>query len=191
MSYYKLLGITGLVLLVSACGMKQYTPPKDNEPHAILKLKYKYAAVAPGTSLGARMQIRHDPKSDKASFAVAYNQSFGPVGDKQTNPDIPMAAVKVVPDKKTDARMAVYFYWYTTQTYTTFVNNRPQVQTQQVYHERACTMQLSFTPKAGKIYMLDYSSPNIDKDCNANAYEQIQQAGDKFKLVKVGEAKAI
>lgn len=191
MNYYKLLGVAGLVLFASACGMKQYKPPKDNEPHALLKLKYKYAAAAPGTSLGARMQIRHDPKTEKASFAVAYNQSFGQVGDAKTNPDIPMTAVKVQPGKKTDARMAVYFYWYTTQTFTTFVNNRPQTQTQQVYHERACTVQLSFTPKAGKIYMLDYSSPNIDKDCRANAYEQIQQAGDKFKLVKVGEAKPI
>lgn len=183
--------VAAAVLLVSACGMRKYTPPKDNEPHAIIKLKYKYGAVAPGTTLGARMHIRHDAKSDKESFAVAYNQSFGGVGDKKTNPDIPMTAVKVRPGKKTDARMAVYFYWYTTQTYTTYVNNRPQTQTTQVYHELACTTQLSFTPQAGKIYMLDYSNPNVDKDCNANAYEQIQQAGGKFKLVKVGDSKKI
>jgi hypothetical protein len=191
MHFYKAMSIAGMVLLVSACGIKQYTPPKDNEAHSILKLKYKYSAIQPGTTLGARMHIRHDAKSDRDSFTVAYNQGFGFVTDKKTSPDIPMTAVNVHPGKQTDVRMAVYFYWYTTQTYTTYVNNRPQIQTRQVYNERACTAQVSFVPEAGKIYMLDYNSPNIDKDCEANAYEQIQQAGDKFKLVKVGSSKTI
>jgi len=191
MNCYKLLGIAGALALMSGCGMSHYTAPKDNEAHAIVKLKYKYSATMPGTTLGARMQVRHDAKSDRDSFAVAYNQSFGGVTDKKSSTDIPMTAVNVHPGKKTDVRMAVYFYWYTTQTFTTYVNNRPQIQTQQVYNERACTVQVSFVPKAGKIYMLDYNSPNVDKDCTANAYEQIQQAGGKFKLVKVGESKTL
>lgn len=191
MHVYKWLGMTGMLLLLSACGMSQYTPPQANESHAILKLKYKYSATYPGAALGARMFVRHDATSDSDSFASAYNQTFGSVGDKKTNPDIPMTSVNVHPGKKTDVRMAVFFYWYTTQTYTTYVNNRPQLQTTQVYNERACTVEVSFTPKAGKIYMLDYSNPNVDKDCRAHAYEQIPQAGGKFKLVKVGQSKVI
>lgn len=191
MSYSRILCVACLSILVSACGAPKYNLPKDNEASSLLKLKYKYSAVQPGTQLGARMFIRHDAKNEKDRFSSAFNQTYGGVSDKNTSPDIPMASLKVHPGKKTDVRMAVYFYWYTTHTYTVMMNNVPQIQTRQVYNESACTVQVSFVPEAGKIYMLDYSSPNINKDCRANAYEQIQQAGGKFKLVKVGESKAL
>lgn len=64
-----------------------------------------------------------------------------------------------------------------------------QMRTQQVYNEKACTVQISFTPEANKVYLLDYSSPNVDRDCAGSAYEQVQQRGDQFKLVKVGASK--
>lgn len=192
MNYWKLLCVACSSILLSACGtLSKYEPPKDNEAHALLKLKYKYSAVQPGTQLGARMHIRHDAKADDDSFEGAFNETYGGVSDKKTSPDIPMTAMKVHPGKKTDVRMAVYFYWYTTQTHTVMINNRPQMQTTQVYNETACTVQLSFVPAAGKVYLLDYSSPNINKDCQANTYEQIQQAGGKFKLLKVGESKTL
>lgn len=187
---YKTLCVVCLALFVAGCGMAEYAPPKENEAHALLKLKYKYSAVRPGT-LGARMHIRHDAKDDDDRFSVAFNQSYGSVSDKNTSPDIPMTAVKVYPGKKADVRMAVYFYWYTTQTHMVMVGKTQQMQTTQVYHEAACTVQTSFVPEAGKTYLLDYSSPNIDKDCIANAYEQTLRAGGTFKLMKVGTSKTL
>lgn len=184
--------ISASAMLLSACAIAPYEPPTDKEPHALLKLKYKYAEVAPGTTVGARMNIRQGARpDDDGGFQVAFNQHYGAVSNKKTQPDIPMAAVKVHPGKTTDLDMAVYFYWYTTHTYTVMVNNMPQVRTQQVYNERACTVRVSFTPRASKVYIVDYSSPNVDRDCRANAYEQVKQGAGKFRLVKVGRSKTL
>lgn len=191
MNYKVLVMVVGAAVLASGCWVSRYTPPKDGEAHALLKLKYKYSAVRPNTQLGARMHIRQDARDDKDKFAVAFDQRYGQVRERKTSPEIPMAAVKVHPGKKADVRMAVYFYWYTTHTHMVMVGQSMQPQTTQVYHEAACTVQTSFVPQAGKTYLLDYASPNIDRDCTANAYEQIPQAGGTFKLVKVGESKAL
>lgn len=186
----RLLGLVAACTLLAACGIAPYQPPQDKEPHALLKLKYKYVEVVPGATVGARMFVRHDAKSDDDGFQVAFNERYG-VANKTTRPDIPTAAVKLHPGKKTDLNMAVYFFWYTTQTYTVMVNNMPQMRTQQVYHERACTVRVSFTPKAGKAYLVDYSSPNVGRGCTANAYEQTPQRGGQFKLMKVGTSKVL
>lgn len=192
MNYLKRISVIGTLLLLSACGhMAAYEPPDDKKPQALLKLKYKYSDVVPGATIGARMGIRHDAAADDDKFQSAFNQSYGAISSKKTGLEIPMAAVKVHPGKKTDVTMAVYFFWYTTQTYTVMVNRMPQMQTRQVYNEKACTVQMSFTPQADKAYLLDYSSPNIDRDCSGNVYEQVKQGGDQFKLVKVGTSKVL
>jgi hypothetical protein len=179
--------------ILSGCGMlSPYKPPKDKEAYALLKLKFKYSSVLPNTNLGARMNIRHGAKTKDDSFYSAYNKTFGIVEKKRkTRPKIPMAAIKIHPGKKTDINMAVYFYWYTTQTYTTFVNNVPMVQTQQVYNEKACTTRLSFKPRAGKIYLLDYTNPNVSRDCKATAYKQTKRRNGKFKLKRIAKSKKI
>jgi len=182
----------GAALMLAGCGaLRPYEPPEDKAPQALVKLKYKYSEVVPGSTLGARMGIRHGAQSDDDRFQSAFNQSYGAIASKKGGQEIPMAAVKVHPGKKTDVTMAVYFYWYTTQTYMVMINNMPQMQTQQVYNEKACTVQISFTPEAGKVYLLDYSSPNVDHDCSGHAYEQVKQRGDQFKLVKVGSSKTL
>lgn len=178
--------------ILSGCGMMSpYTPPIDKQPYALLKLKFKYTSIMPNTSLGARMSIRHGAKSKDDSFYSAFNKTYGVVQNKKTSPKIPMKAIKIHPGKKTDINMAVYFFWYTTQTYTTYVNNMPMVQTQQVYNEKACTTQMSFTPRAGKIYLLDYTSPNISRDCKAIAYKQIKLKNGKFKLKRIARSRKI
>jgi len=184
------IGVVISLGMLSGCGiMSAYEPPKDKEPYALVKLKYKYSAVKPGTSLGARMNIRHGAKSEDDAFYSAFNKTYGMVQNKSTAPKIGIEALKIHPGKKTDMQMAVYFYWYTTQTFTTYVNNVPMVQTQQVYNEVACTTQLSFTPQAGKVYLVDYSDPNIDRDCRASAYEQRKLKSGKFKLKRVARSK--
>lgn len=183
-------GLIALVMLTGCMTMSAYEPPKDKEPYALVKLKYKYSAVKPGTTLGARMNIRHGAKSDNAKYSSAINKSYGQVRDKSTAPKIATEAVKIHPGEKTDMQLAVYFYWYTTQTYTTYVNNTPMVQTQQVYNEVACTADLSFTPTTGKVYLVDYTNPNVDRDCRATAYEQQKLQNGKFKLIRVARSKA-
>lgn len=179
------------VLAVSACAFTlPYKPPQGNEPYALLKLKYSYSSVVRGTTLGARLKIRQG--GEKESFRMGFNNTFGAIGRRgNRNPRIPINAIKVHVNKPTDVQMAVYFYWYTTQTITTFVNNVPMVQTQQVYHEKACTVQMSFTPHAGKVYLLDYNDPNVNKGCHAQAYQQIKLSAKKFKLKPVGTSKTI
>jgi len=187
----RLVVVALLALVVSACAFTApYKPPEGNEPYALLKLKYSYSSVVRGTSLGARMKIRHGGEKD--SFKMGYNQGFGAIGRKGGhNPRIPISAVKVHVNKPTDVQMAVYFFWYTTQMITTYVNNVPMVQTQQVYHEKSCTVQLSFTPHAGKVYLLDYNDPNVSKGCHAQAYQQIKLGAKKFKLKRIGTSKLI
>lgn len=182
-------GAVSLGMLSGCMTMKPYEQPKDKEPYALVKLKYKYSAVKPGTTLGARMQIRHGAKSDDDKYFSAFNQSYGPVQNKSSAPRIATEAIRVHPGKKTDMQVAVYFYWYTTQTYTTYVNNVPMVQTQQVYNEASCTADLSFKPEAGKVYLVDYTNPNIDRDCRASAYEQRKLNNGKFKLVRVAKSR--
>jgi hypothetical protein len=191
MKHLKFAPLAALLLAVSACGPTKYEPPKDDQPHAVLKLKFKYQAIAPGTTVGARMYIRHDAKSKSDAFEYAYNQNFGEVNTNGHNPEIPMTAVNVRPGKTTDVQLAVYFFWYTTQTYTVMVNNVPQFQTRQVYNERACTAQLTFTPEAGQVYLLDYSDPEVDRDCMANAYQQGRPHGNHFKLAKVASSTVV
>lgn len=192
MTKLQVTGVIAAVLLLSGCGgMSPYKPPEDKAPQALLKLKYKYSDTVPGSTLGARMGVRHEAKADGDKFQTAFNQSYGAIAGKKGGQEIPMAAVSVHPGKKTDVTMAVYFYWYTTQTYTVMMNNIPQMRTQQVYNEKACTVQISFTPEINKVYLLDYSSPNLDRDCTGNAYEQVPQRGDQFKLVKVGVSKTL
>lgn len=178
--------------ILSGCNMVSiYEPPKDKEPYALLKLKFKYSGVLPNTTLGARMNIRHDAKSDSDSFYSALNNSYGVIQNKKTRHKIPMEGIKIHPGKKTDMQMAVYFYWYTTQTYTTFINNVPMVQTQQVYNEEACTAQVSFTPQAGKVYLLDYTNANINDGCKATAYKQTKLKNGKFRLKLVAKSKKV
>lgn len=183
--------ISTLLLLTGCASMSPYEPPADKAPQALVKLKYKYSEVVPGTTLGARMGIRHGAQSDDDRYRPAFNQSYGTIASKKGGQEIPMTAVKVHPGQKTDVTMAVYFSWYTTQVYTVMVNNMPQMRTQQVYHEKACTVKISFTPEADKVYLLDYSSPYVDHDCTGHAYEQVKQRGDQFKLVKVGSSKVL
>lgn len=178
--------------ILSGCGsMSPYKTPKDKEAYALLKLKFKYTSILPQTNVGARMNIRHGAKSKDDSFDSAFNKSYGVVQNKKARPKIPMTAIKIHPGKKTDINMAVYFYWYTTQTYTTYANNMPMTRTQQVYNEKACTTQVSFTPRAGKIYLLDYTSPNISHDCKATAYKQTKLKNGKFKLKRIAKSKKI
>lgn len=188
----KIITVASVLLLtlgLSACGMSPYKPPVDKQPYALLKLKYSYNAVSDGTIMGSRLHVRHGGEKNK--FQVALNKSHGGVKKGAVNPVIPVEAIKIHPGKATDARMAVYFYWYTTQTYTTFINNVPQVQTRQVYHEHACTVELNFVPKVGKEYLLDYTRTSVNKDCSAQTYEKQPRRGGKFKLKRVGKAKAV
>lgn len=187
MKHLKLPLLAGMLLALAGCGPSKFQPPLDKEPHAVLKLKFKYQGIAAGTTVGARMYIREGAKSKSAPFEVAYNQSIGQVVAHSKNLDIPMAAVNVHPGKKTDIQMAVYFYWYTTESYMIMVNNAPQWQTRQVYHERACTAQMSFTPENGHVYLIDYSNPEVDHDCRANVYLQ-RNYGKHFKLAKVASS---
>lgn len=190
MKHLKLPLLAGLLLALVGCGPSKYKPPLDKDPHAVLKLKFKYHAIVPGTTVGARMYIRENPKSKSAPFEYAYNQSIGQVVKHSKNLAIPMAAVNVRPGKPADIQMAVYFYWYTTESYMIMVNNSPQWQTRQVYHERACTAQLHFTPDNGKVYLLDYSSPEVDRDCHATAYLQ-RHHGRSFRLARVASSKVV
>lgn len=185
--------VTSLILvgLLSGCGISPYKPPKDKESYALLKLKFKYNNIMPNTTVGARMNIRHGAKTKDDTFYSAFNKSYGVVQNKKTKPKIPMTAIKVHPGKKTDVNMAVYFYWYTTQSYTTYVNNVPMMQTRQVYNEKACTTQVSFAPRAGRVYFLDYNSPNVSRDCKATAYRQVKRKNGKFKLKRVARSKKI
>lgn len=189
-NYMKLSLLAGALLALAGCGPSKYQPPLDKDPHAVLKLKFKYQAIVPGTTVGARMYIRENPKSKSDAFEYAYNQSFGSVAANGKNLEIPMAAVNVRPGKPADVQMAVYFFWYTTESYMIMVNNTPQWQTRQVYHERACTAQLSFTPDNGQVYLLDYSSPEVDRDCRANAYLQ-HHRGRRFNLAKVASSTVV
>jgi len=176
--------------VLSGCSiMSPYKPPKDKEAYALLKLKYKYSNIMPNTTLGARMSIRHGAKSKDDTFYSAFNKSYGVVQKRKSRRKIPMEAIKIHPGKKTDINMAVYFYWYTTQTYTTYVNNVPMVQTQQVYNEKACTTLVSFTPRAGRIYLLDYNNPNVSHGCKTTAYRQTKLKNGKFKLKRVARSR--
>lgn len=181
-------GLLALVTLAGCSTMSAYEPPKEKQPHALVKLKYKYTDVKPDTTLGARMMIRHGARQDDDDYYNAFNKSYGVVKEESPKPKIAIEAMKVHPGDKTDVKMAVYFYWYTTQSYTTYVNNMPMVQTQQVYNEVACTSDLSFLPKAGKVYLLDYTNPNIDRDCRATVYEQIKRENGKFELKPVARS---
>jgi len=181
-------GVLALMMLVGCSTMSAYEPPKEKQPHALVKLKYKYTDVKPDTTLGARMMIRHGARKDDDDYYRAFNKNYGVVKADSTKPKIAIEALKVHPGEKTDVKMAVYFYWYTTHSYTTYVNNMPMVQTQQVYNEAACTSDISFLPKAGKVYLLDYTNPNIDRDCRATAYEQIKLKDGKFKLKPVARS---
>lgn len=180
------IGVIGSLLVVS-CGPQAYAPPKEKQPFALVKLKYSYSSVVKGTSLGARAMIRHGgPKSD---WMVAHRKSYGVVRKGSARQKIPIESIKVHVGKPTDVQMAVYFFWYTTQTYTTYINNIPQIQTRQVYHERTCKVDVNFTPQQGKVYLIDYNNPNVTKGCNGKAYQQIKRANGKFKLKPVGTSK--
>lgn len=187
----KLMLITGITgcLILAGCGPSAYAPPKDKQPFALVKLKYSYSRIVSGTSLGVRTMIRHG--GPKADYMLAHRKSYGGVRKGRAKPKIPIESIKVHVGKPTDLQMAVYFFWYTTQTYTTYINNIPQVQTRQIYNERACKVDVNFTPKQGKVYLVDYNSPNISRGCNARAYEQIKKGKKRFKLKPVGTSKVV
>lgn len=185
---FSLLLAIALMSLSGCTTMSAYEQPTEKQPHALVKLKFKYTDVQPGTTLGARMMLRHGAKKENDKYYSGFNKSYGVVKDESTKPKIATEALKVHPGEKTDVKMAVFFYWYTTQTYTTYVNNRPMMQTQQVYNELACTSDLSFQPEAGKVYLLDYSNLNIDRDCSATAYEQSQLNNGEIKLTPVARS---
>lgn len=190
MTYRELFYVVVSAMFLNACALvRSYDQPKDDQAHALLKLKYKYSRIVAGSTIGARLDIMHDAKSGDERYRRAFEETYGNV-QKGASPDIPMAAVKVHPGKKTEVSMAVYFYWYTPQPYTIMVNNMPQTQMRDVYTERGCTAQVGFVPEAGKSYILDYSSPSVDRDCRVSVYEQVPQAGGKFKLVNVGRTGA-
>lgn len=188
--HFSIAAILLLSLGLSACGIAPYKQPAEGQPYALLKLKYSYNAVSNGTSMGSRLYISHG-KADSKKFKVAYNKTHGTVNEGAVNPDIPVDAVKIIPGQNTDAQMAVYFFWYTTQTFTTFVNGVPMVQTQQVYNENTCTVELNFQPEAGKEYLLDYTSTSVNKDCTAAAYEKQNKKAGGFKLKPVGSSKTV
>lgn len=176
-------------LILAGCGPRAYAPPKDKQAFALVKLKYSYSSIVSDTSLGTRAMIRHG--GPKSGFMVVHRKSSGRVSKGRVRPKVPIESIKVHVGKATDIRMSVYFFWYTTETDTTYVNNVPQIQTRRVYHERTCKVDVSFTPEEGKVYLLDYNNPNITKGCSAQAYEQIKRGKKKFKLKPVGTSRVV
>lgn len=186
MKKMKLLLSLALTALLAGC-VTPYKPPQKGEPYALVKVKFSYAAVMRGTSVGARLSIRQNEgspdKPKRGKYRKAHQKTYGGV---RRNPRIPMEAIKIHPKRPTDVMMMVYFFWYTTEYRTTYVNGIPSTHAVQVYHERGCPATITFDPRAGKTYLLDYSSASVDKACTTRAYRQIRKGGGKFKLRNVG-----
>lgn len=179
--------MTSIIILatagLAAC-VAPYKPPKEGEPFALVKMKFAYSTIMRNTSIGSRLQVRQgDGKSNPGKYRPAHNKTHG---SSDRTPRIPIEAIKIHPDKETDVRMAVYFFWYTTETRMVMVGKVMQPQTTQVYHERSCTAQITFNPKADHIYLLDYSAADVTRNCTTRAYEQTETRGGKFRLRNVG-----
>lgn len=181
----KILLVVSIVALVSACGLTTYKSPEDGQPYALVKLKYSFDEIMPQAELGTRLGIK--PGDKRGIYKSAFDTTYGFVNTSNIT-STPLEAIKVHPDQNIDLKMAVYFYWYTTYTYTTYINGVPQTNTTQQYNEVRCDAFMNFTPENGKVYLIDYTQIDLKKQCDAIVYEQVPVADGKFKMKQIAKS---
>lgn len=196
-SYRKLLPVILFSLSMGGCNtVEKYTPPSSSQSYSLLKLKYKYSEILPETNLGTRMLVRHE-SSGIDNFHSVFHKEYGLLKKRSRPPKIPMSAVKIHSGKKTDLQVSMYYYWYTNETSTREVNGFPVVETCQVYHESACTVEMSFMPAANQEYLIVYNNPDSGKNkqeenrlCEATLYQKVRSSKGNFSLSKIASGKA-
>lgn len=176
--------ITAMVL--GACDT--YKPPLETEPHALLKLKYSYNSKLQGT-LPVRATVKEETLRVRATVKEGKNkhQSVLRMNQPVFGNEVPLQAILIRPGIDTEIGTWLGFVWETDTSYTE-CDGKGQCRyiTNTDYNERGCQQMTKFLPQEGKVYLLDYNNPNVDKGCDAKIYEQIPQNGGKFKLKSVG-----
>lgn len=183
------LAAAGAVLFFSGC-VKPYEPPKEGEPAALVKLQYTYASIRPGTTLRVSMAVREGgPEGD---FAPAFQQDHGRMRRGQASPEIPISAVRLRPQKGTVVSMRLGFWWTTQRWVTTTTRRGNQIITERRlvtdFHEVGCSSAMTFTPLKDHVYLMNFSNPNVNKDCALKGFEQVPAGEGKFRLTPVGKA---
>lgn len=171
-----------LVILISgtilgACA-HPYKPPMENEPHALLKLKYSYNSILPQATLHVRATVKEGKNEHQSALQIAP-PVFGN--------EVPLQTILIRPGIDTEIGTWLGFLWEEIRYYTDCDKDGKCRRTLYTNNEeKGCQQMTRFIPKEGKIYLLDYNNPNVDKGCDAKIYEQIPQTDGKFKLKPVG-----
>jgi hypothetical protein len=161
--------IAGTIL--SACAA--YKPPLETEPHALLKIKYSYVSVLPDTTLRVRASIKEGADKHRSAFVIDPLIS---------GRELPLQAILIRPGIDTEIGTWLGFWWTENIPFTSCSKTGCTTTDMAVYKESGCQQMTKLLPQAGKIYLLDYNNPNVNESCNAIIYEQIPEAGYKFKL---------
>lgn len=183
------------ILIISICGLclsscfsiPRYQAPGNNEHTAIIKLKYSYARMMDGKNLRVDMLIKEGKDGE---WARGYQKEYGKV-ISINKPALEVTGMKIRTGKISVIKMNLEFHWTTQRmiTETRTVNGQAQTANRWVtdYHRRGCSAGVEFLPVNNKLYLLDYTNPNIDKGCTLSAYEQILEDKGKFRLRIVGQ----
>ena len=180
-----------LVVLQLAAGcIRNYEPPKEGQPSALLKTQFSYNETLSGTNMGVAIFIREGPDE---SLLRVYINNVAHIDSGADPPRVPAHGVAIRPIPETSVYLRLYFSWTTQQqvqvshrdyegntTYTT--------ETQTQYHERGCTAGVTFAPAVGNSYLVNYSGGTIDQDCIAQAFLQTLADDGTFSLEAVGVA---
>lgn len=181
---YLPLVLAGLMLV--GC-VAPYKAPKENEPHALLKLQYKYTEVSPGKTMKVAMAIM---EGKDENFRSGFNQNIGFVRNATFFTEVPINTVRVRPGMNTVLRMGLAFWWTTSSTSYQCSSDSKGRQTCRnvtttIYHEVGCYANTQFDPELNKIYLVDFNSLRVQKDCTATVFEQTPTADKQFQLQAV------
>lgn len=171
--YFRCYVILITVISLGAC-VPAYKQPQENEPHALLKIKYSYDFTLPYGTLRVRATVKEGEKINKRALQVDPGSG-----------EVPLQSILVRPGIDTEIGTWLGFWWETTESYVTCDKYTCYTSFYTVYNEKGCKHLIKFLPHEGKIYLLDYNTPNEGSGCNSTIYEQIFEGDRIFKLKPV------
>ena len=186
-----LLLLTGLLsLLYVQCATPDYIAPLPGKETALLKIKPHYIRVREDADLNLRIMIQ---EGADGRVYLAHQESGGMIRYNRPRPVLAMHGMLIRTGQPTRLQVEVYFHWTTQRIHFVTVQNDgvPTQTTRTVtdHHYRGCPAEVVFTPQAGRVYYLDYTNLDIDRNCRATLYEQVfgSDSSQQFEMQPIAK----
>ncbi len=202
--------------LVAGGCVKTYQPPEEGVAAALIKFKFAYdqaivRARVPGEAFNAAIvvSVRMQDLAEDQLYEV-YRKRYAGAPSLDAATPLEIHAERFHPGRTATFTLSLAVTWQTreyegvwlhyrvpvrvydssTRSYRTETRTERRLVYQWVTHDHraGCPASTAFTPALDAVYLLDYTSAEIDADCTLQAYRQLPAGDGSFRLEPIGGA---